>query len=223
VSDNSAPGPLLHAWQSLLPSSAPPGAVTRVGQNLLDRWQEPQRHYHTVDHLAAVLRVVEDHASHAADATAVALAGWFHDAVYDPRRVDNEEASALLAEAVLPGLDVTAARVAEVARLVRLTASHDPIPGDRNGGLLTDADLAILASPARAYQAYIRAVRAEYAFVPDAAFSAGRAGVLHNLLNLPRLFHTPALRDRWEDPARGNITEELAMLRRDLAPPAATV
>jgi predicted metal-dependent HD superfamily phosphohydrolase len=120
--------------------------------------------------------------------------------------VDNEEASALLAESTLPGLNVPPDRVAEVARLVRLTASHDPIPGDRNGGLLTDADLCVLASPPDIYQAYTAAVRREYSFVPEQAFMAGRASVLDGLLALPRLFHTPALRERWEDMARSNLT-----------------
>ena len=99
-----------------------------------------------------MLRLVDEHADRAADPDAVRLAAWFHDAVYDPQRMDNEEASALLAEAVLPGLDVPPVRVAEVARLVRLTASHDPIPGDRNGGLLIDADLGILACPPDVYR-----------------------------------------------------------------------
>src|SRR4029453_7840032 len=154
---------LLDAWREALSASVPAGLAYRTGEQLLARWGEPQRHYHTVDHLAAVLAVVEEHHDLAADPDAVRLAAWFHDAVYDPRRVDNEEASALLAEAVLPELHVGPARVAEVARLVRLTAGHDPAPGDHNGGLLTDADLAILASAPEAYRAYTVAVRREYA------------------------------------------------------------
>jgi predicted metal-dependent HD superfamily phosphohydrolase len=56
-------------------------------------------------------------------------------------------------------------------------------------------------------------VRREYAHVPDDAFVIGRAAVLRNLLSLPRLFHTPVLRDRWEDAARANLTRELSGLR----------
>jgi predicted metal-dependent HD superfamily phosphohydrolase len=209
---------LLHAWQSILPASAPPSGVTRTGEDLLVRWGERHRYYHTVEHLQAVLWVIDEQAATAQDVTAVRLAAWFHDAIYDPRRVDNEEASALLAEAVLPDLDVPAAQVAEVARLVRLTASHDPMPGDRNGGLLTDADLSILAATPESYRAYTIAVRREYAHLPDAAFATGRAAVLNNLLGLPRLFHTPVLRERWEEPARMNITWELAALRNNPSP-----
>jgi predicted metal-dependent HD superfamily phosphohydrolase len=206
-------GDLLTAWRESLPAAAPAELAARAGADLLRRWSEPHRHYHTASHLAVVLAVVDENAAHAADADAVRLAAWYHDAVYDPHRVDNEEASALLAESALPTLGVPTDRMAEVARLVRLTASHDPSPGDRNGELLTDADLAVLASPPEVYLAYTAAVRREYAHISEPQFAAGRAGVLHNLLCLPSLFHIPALRERWEDIARSNLTRELTTLR----------
>ncbi len=207
---------LLHAWRETLPSSAPALTVTSVGDDLLSRWNEPHRFYHTVDHLQAVLSVIDDNADRAAELAMVKLAAWFHDAIYDPLRMDNEEASALLAESALPALEVGPAQTAEAARLIRLTASHDAMPGDRNGGLLMDADLAILAAPPDRYRAYTHAIRREYAHLDDAVFAAGRAGVLNNLLNLKRLFHTPALRERWEDLARYNVTAELTAIRMDL-------
>ena len=204
---------LLTSWRESLPAAAPPELAARVGADLLRRWGEPHRHYHTANHLTVVLAVVGEQAGHVADPDAVRLAAWYHDAVYDPHRVDNEEASAVLAEATLPGLGVPPDRVAEVARLIRLTASHDPSPGDRNGELLTDADLAVLASSYETYLAYTAAVRREYAHVSEPQFVAGRAGVLHNLLCLPSLFHIPVLRERWEDLARSNVTRELTALR----------
>jgi len=204
---------LLAQWIKTLPPAADPttgAAVAATGAELLDRWHEPHRHYHTVDHLAAMLSIVDAHAHEAEDARSVRLAAWFHDAVYNPRGTSNEELSARLAERTLPALGVHAIQVAEVARLVRLTAGHDPLPGDRNGALLGDADLAILASPPPAYRAYVRAVRAEYAHVPDDAFNAGRAAVLQSLLDLPELFRIPTLAALWEAPARRNLTAELA-------------
>jgi predicted metal-dependent HD superfamily phosphohydrolase len=203
---------LLAQWIKTLPATTDPadaGAVAAAGVALLDRWHEPHRHYHTTEHLAAMLSVVEEHASAAADPDAVRLAAWFHDAVYDPLESDNEERSAELAEQTLPALGVPADRVREVARLVRLTANHDPAPDDRNGALLGDADLAVLASPPAAYRAYVRAVRAEYAHFPDDVFNAGRAAVLRSLLDQPALFRVPALAARWEEAARRNLTAEL--------------
>lgn len=214
--DAGAVSDLLRAWVAALPPTASPLPVARAGEDLLRRWGEAQRSYHTVAHLAAVLAVIDGHAERATDPDAVRLAAWYHDAVYNPLRMDNEEASALLAESVLPGLGVTAERVAEVARLVRLTASHDPLAGDRNGCLLIDADLAILAAAPETYRVYTAGVRREYAHLDDAVFAAGRTAVLENLLALPRLFHTPALAQRWEETARQNVAAELAGLRMDL-------
>jgi len=191
-----------------------PTGVASVGRDLLDRWSEPHRHYHTVTHLAAVLAVVDEHADHADRPDLVRLAAWFHDAVYDPRSPGdaNERASAGLATTALTALGVPSDGVAEVARLVRLTAGHDADPADRNGVLLCDADLAVLARPTADYDHYAAAIRREYAHVPDDLFRAGRAAVLRHLLDLPALYRLPALASRWAAPARANLARELAAL-----------
>lgn len=182
---------------------------------LLAAWAEPQRRYHTTAHLADVLAridVLGTSAREGSDLAAVELAAWFHDAVYRPDRSENEERSAALAERALPELGIDDARTAEVARLVRLTVTHDPAPGDANGELLCDADLGVLAGTPQEYAAYAAAVRAEYGFVPDEAFRGGRAAVLRQLLELPRLFRTAHGAAHWEAPARANLAAELAQL-----------
>ena len=180
--------------------------------NLLARWAEPQRRYHTTDHLTAVLDHIDTLAEYADDPDLVRLAAWFHDAVYRPDRSENEERSARLAERALPEAGLSDGGTSEVARLVRLTTTHAAEPGDRNGAVLCDADLAILAAGPDPYAAYTAAVREEYGFVPDEAFRAGRAAVLEQLLALPRLFRTPYGTERWEAPARRNLESELASL-----------
>jgi len=102
--------------------------------------------------------------------------------------------------------------VAEVARLVRLTETHRPDNSDPNGCALSDADLGILAAPAERYATYVAAVRAEYAHLDDATFTAGRRAVLSDLLTKPRLFHTTYAFDHWETAARANASAELAVL-----------
>ncbi|MBU6535265.1 HD domain-containing protein [Streptomyces mayonensis] len=198
-----------------LAGAAAPGAgadPAPYADNLLARWQEPQRRYHTLAHLTAVLDHVDVLEEYSDDPDAVRLAAWFHDAVYLPERSENEERSARLAERALPEAGVPADRTAEVARLVRLTVTHAPADGDRDGQVLCDADLAVLAAPPSAYAAYTAAVREEYHFVPGAAFREGRAAILRQLLGLPRLFHTPHGRREWEATARHNLTGELEML-----------
>ncbi|MFJ3815204.1 hypothetical protein [Streptomyces sp. NPDC090056] len=209
---------LLRRWNATLlaaragregPDPAP------YGLNLLARWAEPQRRYHTVDHLRAVLDRVDeltDQGGEGGELELVRLAAWFHDAVYRPDRSENEERSALLAEKALAEAGLTPHEVAEVARLVRLTVAHDPAVGDLNGETLCDADLAVLASDPDAYAEYAAAVREEYGFVPDDAFREGRAAVLRHLLDLPRLFRTPYGAAVWEEKARENVERELKEL-----------
>ncbi|MEU6775568.1 hypothetical protein [Streptomyces sp. NPDC046759] len=184
----------------------------RYADALLRRWQEPQRRYHTVEHLAAVLDRIDALETYADDPDVVRLAAWFHDAVYLPERSTNEERSARLAERALPEAGVAQDTTAEVARLVRLTVTHDPADDDRDGQVLCDADLAILAAAPSAYAAYTAEVREEYHFVPNDAFREGRSAVLRQLLELPRLFRTPYGREHWETTARYNLASELEML-----------
>jgi predicted metal-dependent HD superfamily phosphohydrolase len=175
-------------------------------------YADPSRGYHDTRHLTEVLDRLDElaEAGTGFDATPVLLAAWFHDAVYDGER-DAEERSAAWAEDALPTL-TPAPVVAEVARLVRLTETHQPDDADRNGCALSDADLGILAAPADRYDEYVAAVRREYAHLPDEVFHPGRASVLRALADKPHLFHTPYARDRWEAPARANLERELAVL-----------
>jgi predicted metal-dependent HD superfamily phosphohydrolase len=184
---------------------------------VMGAWGEPHRSYHGLAHLAAVLGLVGELSGAASDPDAVALAAWYHDIAYDPQRDDNEQVSADRARAGLRGL-VPEDRVDEVARLVLLTAGHDPEPGDANGEVLCDADLAVLAGPPDAYVAYASAIRAEYGHLSDEEFTAGRIAVLERLLALPRLYRLPAVADEWTPRARANMTAELSLLRSRAAP-----
>ena len=211
------------AWARLVGDS--PTARTEWAA-VVAAWSEPHRRYHDLSHLAAVLGIVDALAPAADDADAVRLAAWYHDVVYDPRSADNEARSAGRARAGLRGL-VDDDRLAEVERLVLLTVDHDPAPDDANGAVLCDADLAVLAAPPDAYAGYASAVRAEYAHLPDAEFTAGRIAVLERLLALPALYRLPEDDQRWTAPARANLTAELSLLRARAAsasadpPPAA--
>lgn len=121
-----------------------------------------------------MLSTVDTLASHATAADLVRLAAWYHDAVYDLRRDDNEERSAGLVEVELAALGLPAAGVARVASLVRVTAGHDAPPGDSDAEVLCDADLAVLGGPRPAYDSNVAAVRREYSHVDEVGWQAGR-------------------------------------------------
>jgi predicted metal-dependent HD superfamily phosphohydrolase len=203
---------LAEAWLRATHAVGARDDVAGAGAELLGRWAEPQRRYHDLAHLDAVLRHVDELADEAETAEDVRLAAWFHDAVYDPTARDNEARSALLATAVLSRMRVPDGHIGEVVRLVTLTATHDPVEGDRNGAVLCDADLAVLAGNDAAYGRYTDAVREEYAHLDDPAFGAGRAAVLRSLIERPALFRTQHGRRHWEQPARANVAAELERL-----------
>jgi predicted metal-dependent HD superfamily phosphohydrolase len=192
-------------------ATAPDADLEAAGGYLIGRWSEPQRQYHTVAHLTAVLDVVDQFAELAPHPERVRLAAWMHDAVYDPRALGdaNERDSAEFAEGLLVTLGVPDETAAEVARLVGLTAGHATEEDDPDGELLCDADLAVLAGDDEAYAAYTAAIRREYAHVPDEDFKAGRAQVLKALLELPSIYRLPPLREQWEAKARANLEREL--------------
>ncbi|TLP78961.1 DUF4031 domain-containing protein [Nesterenkonia sphaerica] len=208
-------GSLLRRWRAMAGpgrNDAAGDAWEAVGQDLVQRWSEPHRHYHALPHLLSVLRV-----SHAlaqagelrgAPYRPVALAAWFHDAVYAGNAGQDEQQSAHLAQQQLDGL-LPDDEVEEVARLVRGTATHSPWEGDAAGAVLTDADLEVLARPAHEYLRYAAQVRADYAHVGEQDFIRGRAAVLRTLMAAPRLFHTHTGELQWDAAARKNISAEL--------------
>ena len=171
-------------------------------------YADPARGYHDTLHLREVLERLDELGG---AGTAVVLAAWFHDAVYDGRPGD-EERSAQWAEQALTEAGVEATTVAEVARLVRLTERHRPDAGDDAGERLSDADLGILAAADDRYADYVATVRREYAHVPDDQFAAGRAAILRDLLGKATLFHSTYAREHWEQRARANVARELAEL-----------
>ncbi|TNC16900.1 DUF4031 domain-containing protein [Georgenia sp. 311] len=198
---------LVARWEDLQPGH--PG----VGEEVLARWGEPHRVYHSLAHLTAVLDRLDLLAAAGEQVTPeVRLAAWFHDAVHDGASPADEDASAELAARLLaPAVGV--ARAGEVARLVRLTAGHETAPDDDAGHALCDADLGVLGGSPQEYSAYADQVRDEYRAVPDADFRRGRVAVLHRLLDRPALYRTAAGARLWEAAARRNVAAEITSLR----------
>ncbi|HYE44808.1 MAG TPA: phosphohydrolase [Caulobacter sp.] len=176
-------------------------------------YAEPHRRYHGRAHIEACLRElasVPDLSER--DRRLLTWALWWHDAVYDPMRADNEEASAEMARRDLAGMGADPADIEEVVRLILLTKGHAVAEGDRLGALMVSIDLSILGAEPAAYDEYAAGVREEYGHVPEEAFRAGRGRVMRRFLEAPVLYADPAFRSRLEESARANITREVAAL-----------
>lgn len=165
-----------------------------VVELLKARYAEPHRKYHTLEHIEHCLREFDPRQAREPEAVEAAI--WFHDAVYDTRRHDNEEKSAELLLSLLP----EAKRAAE---LVLVTKHHRASTPDET--LLVDIDLAILGQPAERFDRYEREIREEYAWVPEAIFREKRGQILQGFLDRPFIYGTEFFRATYEAAARANL------------------
>lgn len=209
----------LEAWLRLMQQYRVPEANAKpVFEVLAAAYGSPNRHYHNLEHLDEMFRTVERLATFADDLQAVHLAIWFHDAVYDTRAKDNESRSADLAVKLLEPIGVLRSELEIATRLILATAHlANPLPCvDRPTALLLDADLAILGAAPHRYFRYAADIRAEYQWVPDADYRAGRCKVLEAFLARPRIFQTNAMHAEFDEHARTNLKAEFENLQANL-------
>ena len=174
-------------------------------------YSEAHRRYHTLQHIEFCLREIGRHRAHAVRPSEIRWALLFHDAIYDPRRNDNEVRSADWACRIMQEMQRPDDEIARVRKLILATvhAANAETPDE---ALLLDIDLAILGADDATFDEYDRAIRVEYEWVPDEAYRAARTNVLHGFLKRDRIFQTVAYRQQ-EAAARRNIERALQRLR----------
>jgi predicted metal-dependent HD superfamily phosphohydrolase len=180
-------------------------------QRLVSAYQEPQRRYHTTEHLGECLVLLGQHLDLAQSPAEVEMAMWFHDAVYDVTASNNEARSAEWAYAALTEAGVLPVRAERVCQHIMATLhSALPEPGDQT--LLVDVDLSILGAPRTRFDAYEEQVRAEYGWVPEPVFRQKRAEVLSGFLGRVAIYGTPELHALLESSARANLAWSIQRL-----------
>ena len=195
----------------------------KLRDELVRAYAAPERHYHNLVHIEAMLGLMCSYENALSDPQSVEAAIWFHDVIYDTRRHDNEEKSAELAASRLAGL-LSPDRVALIARMIRATAGHH-VPEELDEAqrldcaLFLDTDLSVLGSTPGRFAAYEDAVRREYGWVPDALWREGRRKVLQGFLDRPAIYMSPQFRASHEAAARVNLTRSLERLLERLAHP----
>ena len=199
-------------WQRLWGELGAAQASGGLMNQLVAAWGERHRHYHTLQHLRECLAHFEAASMLARRPAEVELALWFHDAVYDPQRDDNEERSADWARDSVRAAGCDEQVAERVHALVTATKSHVVESDDPDTRLLVDIDLAILGSAPARFDEYEQQVRREYAHVSDEEWRVGRAKVLRSFLARPRIYATDAYRDALEARARENLARSIAAL-----------
>ena len=130
-------------WEDMWEKLGAHGVPQDVFDELVQGYSSPDRFYHSLTHVEDCLALVDKTRSLAAHPEEVELAIWFHDAVYDTRRDDNEQKSAAWAEAVTRDAGLSNAIAERVSRSI-LATRHDTQVTDTDSQLLVDVDLSIL-------------------------------------------------------------------------------
>ena len=201
----------LQAWRDSWHAMGADAVDEDVHRQLLTRYTEPQRKYHTSQHLAECFERLREATHEAQRPGEVSVALWFHDAVYDPKRHDNEQQSADWGRDAILSAGLPSEVAARVHALIMATR-HDAVPIDHDAQLVVDVDLSILGAPAARFDEYERQVREEYRWVPGILFRRTRRKILEQFLERPRIYQTGHFFEAYEEAARANLTRSLGAL-----------
>lgn len=199
-------------WLELWERIGAQGNGEIVDTDLVARYSEPHRVYHTLRHIEDCLKELEVVRCFARNPDAVEMALWYHDAIYDTRSIKNEEESAKLFREMAINASLPEAFISQVVNLI-LATKHVKVPRVSDAKLLVDIDLSILGQPQGKFNEYEEQIRKEYEWVPLEAFILGRSKILKSLLlKRATIYSTDFFRNKYEAMARQNIVRSLTKL-----------
>ena len=198
-------------WTDLWSRLGAQGDGLSVFTRLAAAYAEPARAYHTAEHVQDCLAEFDLGRATALRPDEVEAALWIHDAVYLPGHPENEERSAQLARTAFAGAGAPAEAADRIAALV-LATRHHSIPKDPDATLVCDIDLSILGRAEEAFDRFEQQIRREYAWVPEPVYRNARSEILRGFLQRHSIYQTRHFRDRYETPARENLTRVLKQL-----------
>jgi predicted metal-dependent HD superfamily phosphohydrolase len=174
-------------------------------------YTEPERAYHTAEHIRDCLAELDLSRDLAQYPDEVEAALWFHDAVYRPGASDNEDQSAELARTAL-SVGAVPREVADRTAALVLATRHAGVPSSPDEQLIRDIDLSILGREPGIFDAFERRIRREYARVPEPIYRRERLAVLSGFLRRRSIYQTDQFRLRYEASARANLKRIVAEL-----------
>lgn len=179
---------------------------------LANAYADPQRHYHTLRHVADCLGELDSVVGQIKNPLAVELAIWFHDVVYDVKASDNEEQSADVVVRFGHQCNVDPMLVSRVVQMVWATKDHAFVE-DADTQFFLDIDLGILGQTPSRFSEYEEQVRAEYSHVTEGEFAQKRAMILQGLLDRKSIYATGVFQRRYEAIARSNLLRAIQQWR----------
>ena len=180
--------------------------ITQLWNEIKTAHSQTTRYYHTLKHLEHIYKELEAFKL----SPLLEFSIFYHDIIYDAKRDDNEESSALLAQKRLEQLGVPIELTKKVFQLIVETKIHEA--SSKENKLFLDADLSILGTNEKTYKQYIKNVRKEYAIYDDASYLIGRRKILKIFLTKERIYESEHFYELYEKQARKNLVNELNSL-----------
>lgn len=187
---------------------------TYIYDRLLEAYSEEGRYYHTLEHIASGLNVLDRLGAN----PETKLAFWWHDVVYstaipEEGELSNEEWSAeLLLDLHRHDRFIGRGGVRlldEAARLVRITQTHKVEWFDKNARDMIVADLYSLSHPRERYAWGCFNIRKEYRQYTDDQWREGRIKFITSMLGGRARIYPPFPEfSVMENYARANLTDE---------------
>jgi len=199
-------------WRALLDRLGLSDLNAITYAKLVAAYSKPDRHYHSLDHIADCLDQLDACALPAEQSDPIALALWFHDAVYNWRSKTNEADSATWAGEFLNGCDAAQELSTHVIGFIMATRHFVPEPLVGDQFLIVDIDLSILGRAPDVYDRYEVAIGEEYKWVPKVTYRRERRAVLRSFLERDTIFQTDRFKERFDVPARENLQRAIDQL-----------
>ncbi|WP_109829836.1 HD domain-containing protein [Reichenbachiella versicolor] len=191
-----------------------PDVKTDFYNQIIELYSNSKRHYHNLNHITALLRLVQQYRYLLKSPQTIEFAVWYHDVIYNVSKSNNEESSAEMARNHLTQLGVEESVISECQEIIIATKSHRLPKGldSFDAKFFLDIDLSILAADQEGYLTYTKQIRKEYGLYPDFLYNRGRKKLLLEFLNVDRIYQTNLFFENWEIQARDNIEMEIGGL-----------
>ncbi len=198
-------------WRELLERLSIPDDEDTFAQ-LEDHYLQTIRKYHNDQHIKVCLEQFGRTRRFAEHPDEVEVAIWFHDAIYNPKRSDNESKSAAWAASFLRKHQIDDT-ITERVKSNILATQHNQVPERLDERLVVDVDLSILGQPPDSYEQFESAIRQEYKWVPSMIFRRKRRAILQSFLDRPSIYSTDWFIAQYEDQARQNLKRAIRKLK----------
>jgi predicted metal-dependent HD superfamily phosphohydrolase len=178
---------------------------------LINAYNDKNRAYHNISHIKHCLNEFDQIKYRLKNPKEVELAIWFHDVIYDPKSVSNEEESAEFTILELKKSEAPCISIDMVKHFI-LATKHDRSINTPDSEYLVDIDISIFGYPPKIYMDYEKNIRKEYEWVPEAIYRKKRKELLISFLSRGKIYYTNFFSNKYELQSRSNLKAAIKSL-----------